>query len=87
MGDAAKARDLVAKADKKLGGWGLFGNKYEDALELLEKAANQLKLAKARAAPARGGAAGPPGARPTPRPPLTTHHRARRSGARRATCS
>jgi len=41
-----KARDLMAKAQKKLKGWGMFGNKYEDAADLLEKAANQFKLAK-----------------------------------------
>ena len=43
----AKAHDLVAKADKKLKGWALFGNKYEEALELLEKAVNGYKLGKA----------------------------------------
>lgn len=50
MGDyAAKGHDLVKKADKKLNSFGLFGafNKYDDAAELLEKAANQFKLAKA----------------------------------------
>lgn len=44
---AKNADDLVAKADKKLASFGLFGNKYEDAAELLEKAAVQYKLAKA----------------------------------------
>lgn len=43
----AKADDLVAKADKKLKGWQLIGNKHEDALELLEKAVNSYKLGKA----------------------------------------
>jgi len=43
----AKGKDFLAKANKKLGGWSLFGNKYEDAAELLEQAANQFKLAKA----------------------------------------
>lgn len=38
---------LVAKADKKLSSWGMFGNKYDDAAELLEKAASQFKLGKA----------------------------------------
>lgn len=47
MSYEAKARDLVTKANKKLKGWGMFGNKYEDAVELLEQAANQFKLAKA----------------------------------------
>jgi len=43
----AKARALVAKAEKKLASWSFFGgNKYEDAVELLEKAANNFKLAK-----------------------------------------
>ena len=44
---AKNADDLVAKADKKLASFGFFGNKYEDAAELLEKAAVQYKLAKA----------------------------------------
>eukprot|EP00873_Tetraselmis_striata_P041471 jgi/Tetstr1/461735/TSEL_006825.t1 len=47
MSYEGKARDLVSKAQKKLKGWGLFGNKYEEAAELLEKAANQFKLGKA----------------------------------------
>ena len=48
MGDQiAKAQDLVAKAEKKLKGWNMFGNKYEEALEMLEKAVNGFKLAKA----------------------------------------
>ena len=52
MGDnIAKAQDLIAKADKKIKGWALFGNKYEEALELLEKAVNYLKLGKACALP------------------------------------
>ena len=42
-----KGRELMAKATKKLGGWSPFGNKFEDASELLEQAANQFKLAKA----------------------------------------
>ena len=37
---AARADALVAKADKRLKGWSLMGNKYEDAQEMLEKAAN-----------------------------------------------
>ena len=32
----SRAREALAKADKKLKGWGLFGNKYEDASELFE---------------------------------------------------
>ncbi|KAG2252098.1 hypothetical protein Bca52824_082234 [Brassica carinata] len=32
--------------EKKLNGWGIFGSKYEDAADLLEKAANSYKLAK-----------------------------------------
>ena len=48
MGDyTSRGRELMAKADKKLGSWGMFGNKYEDASELLEKACNQFKLGKA----------------------------------------
>ena len=49
MADAAAARaaELVKKADKRLASFSLFGgNKYEDAAELLEKAGNQYKLAK-----------------------------------------
>lgn len=46
-GAAARAADFVKKADKRLTSFSLFGgNKYEDAAELLEKAANQYKLAK-----------------------------------------
>lgn len=51
MGDyAARGADFLKKADKKLNSFGFFssfGNKYEDAAELLEKAANHFKLAKA----------------------------------------
>jgi alpha-soluble NSF attachment protein len=36
----------VAQAEKKLKGFGFFGNKWEDASELFEKAANNYKLAK-----------------------------------------
>ena len=43
----SRGDELVAKAEKKLKGFSLFGNKYEDASEILEKAANQYKLAKA----------------------------------------
>lgn len=44
----SKARDLVARGDKKLRGFSLFGgsSKYEEAAELYEKASNQFKLAK-----------------------------------------
>ena len=45
---AAKAQEWAAKADKRLKSFSLFGgNKYEDAAEMYEKAANQFKLAKA----------------------------------------
>lgn len=47
---AARGADFMKKADKKLNSFGLFsgfGNKYEDGAELLEKAANHFKLAKA----------------------------------------
>ena len=51
MGDpAARASELMKKADKKLSGFGLFGgfgNRYEDAAEMYERAGNQFKLAKA----------------------------------------
>lgn len=44
----SKAEDLAGKADKKLKSFSFFGgNKYEEAAELYEKAANQFKLAKA----------------------------------------
>ena len=42
----AKAEEFGRKAEKKLGGWGLFGSKYEDASELYAKSANHFKLAK-----------------------------------------
>lgn len=48
MGDyTGKARALMDKAEKKLSSWGMFGNKYEDAAEMIEKACNQFKLGKA----------------------------------------
>lgn len=43
---ASRARALVAKGEKKLSGWSMFGNKYEDAASMFESAANQFKLAK-----------------------------------------
>ncbi|TVU03869.1 hypothetical protein EJB05_50582 [Eragrostis curvula] len=47
MGDhEARGDDLEKKAEKKLSGWGLFGNKHEDAADLLDKAGNFFKLAK-----------------------------------------
>ncbi|XP_061351691.1 alpha-soluble NSF attachment protein 2-like [Gastrolobium bilobum] len=47
MGDhLARAEDFENKAEKKLGGWGLFGSKYEDASDLFDKSANSFKLAK-----------------------------------------
>ena len=44
----AKARELVAKADKKLSSWfaSMTGTKYEDAEEIYKAAANQFKAAK-----------------------------------------
>ena len=42
----SKGQELLAKAEKKLKGMNLFGNKYEEASEMLEKAANHFKLAK-----------------------------------------
>lgn len=38
--------DFVAQAEKKLKGWAIFGSKYEDAAELLEKAGTAYKVAK-----------------------------------------
>ena len=47
MGDhIARGEDFEKKAEKKLTGWGIFGNKHEDAAELYEKAANSYKLGK-----------------------------------------
>ena len=47
MGDhSARGQEFEKMAEKKLGGWALFGNKHEDAAELYEKAANSYKLAK-----------------------------------------
>ncbi|KAL8154312.1 hypothetical protein V2J09_012072 [Rumex salicifolius] len=47
MGDQfARGEEFEKKAEKKLSGWGIFGNKYEDAAEYYEKAANCFKLAK-----------------------------------------
>ncbi|KAL8161060.1 hypothetical protein V2J09_012549 [Rumex salicifolius] len=42
----ARGEDFERKAEKKLTGWGIFGNKHEDAADLYEKAANCFKLAK-----------------------------------------
>ena len=42
----SKGQELLAKAEKKLKGMSLFGNKWEEASEMLEKAANHFKLAK-----------------------------------------
>ncbi|XP_068647550.1 alpha-soluble NSF attachment protein-like [Aristolochia californica] len=41
-----KGEELEKKAEKKLNGWGLFGSKYEDAVDFYDKAANCYKLAK-----------------------------------------
>jgi alpha-soluble NSF attachment protein len=38
--------DFEKKADQKLSGWGLFGNKYEEAADLLDRAGSFFKLAK-----------------------------------------
>ncbi|XP_015079904.1 alpha-soluble NSF attachment protein [Solanum pennellii] len=47
MGDQiARGEDFESKAEKKLGGWALFGSKYEDAADLFDKAGNCFKLAK-----------------------------------------
>ncbi|KAJ7556965.1 hypothetical protein O6H91_05G106200 [Diphasiastrum complanatum] len=48
MGDLeAKGDELERKAERKIKGWGIFGNKYFIAAELLEQAGNNYKLAKA----------------------------------------
>ena len=49
MGDpAARASELMKKADKKLNSFSIFGgSKYDDAAEMYERAGNQFKLAKA----------------------------------------
>ncbi|XP_055830059.1 alpha-soluble NSF attachment protein [Solanum dulcamara] len=47
MGDhIARGEDFENKAEKKIGGWALFGSKYEDAADLFDKAGNCFKLAK-----------------------------------------
>uniref|UniRef100_A0A7S0WRH7 Alpha-soluble NSF attachment protein n=1 Tax=Chlamydomonas leiostraca TaxID=1034604 RepID=A0A7S0WRH7_9CHLO len=47
MGDnIAKADEFKKQGEKKLKAFGFFGNKYEDAMEFFEKAANHYKLAK-----------------------------------------
>lgn len=62
MDYASKAAELAGKADKRLKSFSLFGgNKYEEAAEMYEKAANQYKLAKACERPtAAGGCCQPP---------------------------
>jgi len=44
---ASRADECMAKAQKKLQGWSLFGKKYDEVAELFQQAANQYKLAKA----------------------------------------
>ena len=52
MDYAGKAQELATRADKRLKSFSLFGgNKYEEAADMYEKAANQFKLAKACAQP------------------------------------
>jgi len=48
---ASRGADFLAKAEKKLKGFAIFGNKWEEGAELLEKAANCFKLAKMCACP------------------------------------
>ena len=57
----SKAKSLASQGDRKLLTLGWFSNKYEEAAELYEKAANQFKLAKACARPRQ-----PPPARVAP---------------------
>lgn len=47
MDNDAIGRDLLSKAEKKLKSLSLFGNKYDEAAELLAQAANNFKIAKA----------------------------------------
>lgn len=42
-----QGREWLARGEKKLKSLGWFGNKYEEAAECFEKAANQFKLGKA----------------------------------------
>jgi hypothetical protein len=56
----SKGKSLVGQADRKLLSLGWFSNKYEEAAELLERGANQLKLAKACERGAARGPAPPP---------------------------
>ncbi|KAL0482507.1 alpha-soluble NSF attachment protein [Acrasis kona] len=44
-----KGDEFLEQAEKKLKGWGLLSNKYEDALELYSKAINIYKMNKASA--------------------------------------
>lgn len=47
MGDFEKqGAEFEAKAEKKMKGWGMFGSKWDEAADLLEKAANSYKLGK-----------------------------------------
>ncbi|XP_075496205.1 alpha-soluble NSF attachment protein-like [Primulina tabacum] len=47
MGDQiARAEEFEKKAEKKVGGWAIFGSKQEDAADLFDKAANAYKLGK-----------------------------------------
>jgi len=45
-GHEAEALSLEARADKKRNGFQFFGNKYEDAFEMYERAGGMFKLAK-----------------------------------------
>lgn len=50
MSQEGKARELIAKAEKRLASWSLFGSsssKFEDASEMYAKAANLFKVSKA----------------------------------------
>jgi hypothetical protein len=40
------AHASVTQAEKALSGWGMFGNKYEKALDLYTKAINTYKMNK-----------------------------------------
>lgn len=42
----SRGKSLVSQGERKLSSFGWFSNKYEEAADLFEKAANQFKLAK-----------------------------------------
>jgi alpha-soluble NSF attachment protein len=69
----SKGKSLVAQGDRKLLSLGWFSNKYEEAADLFERGANQLKLAKACKAPTRCTDALNPFPHPAHPPPFLIH--------------